>query len=83
MNLFLEAHKKILLLLLKHKVDFILIGGYAVIYHGYERTTADMDLWLKPENENRNRFIDALADHGVIQENLDTVKNMDFTKPQI
>lgn len=83
MALFLQEHKRFLLLLLKHEVEFILIGGYAVIYHGYERTTNDMDLWLKPTNINRDRFIEALKDHGVVQSGLDAVKKMDFTSSQV
>ena len=67
----------------KHNVKFILIGGYAVIYHGYERTTGDMDIWLKPSNENRDKFVAALKEHGTDQEGLDTLINMDFTKPQV
>jgi hypothetical protein len=56
----LDEHKAILLQLLKYKVDFMLIGGYAVIYHGYGRTTGDMDIWLKPDNENRDKLIPVL-----------------------
>jgi hypothetical protein len=56
MDIMLEEHKKFLLLLLKHKVEFIVIGGYAVIYYGYERSTSDMDIWLKPTNKNRDKF---------------------------
>lgn len=48
MNIFLEEHRKFLFLLIKHHVEFILIGGYAVIIYGYERGTGDMDIWLKP-----------------------------------
>lgn len=80
MQLLLEEHKKLLLLLLKHKVEFIVIGGYAVIYYGYERTTGDMDIWLRPENENRNKFISALAEHGIVKVDLDMLKTVDFTK---
>src|SRR5690554_5005960 len=83
MNPFLNEHKKVLLLLIKHQVDFILIGGFAVIYHGYERTTGDMDLWLKPDNENRDRFMDALAEQGISTENLSIVKGMDFSIAQV
>ena len=39
----LEEYKRMLLLLVKNEVKFMLIGGYAVIYHGYERLTTDMD----------------------------------------
>ena len=29
-----------------HQVRYLLIGGYAVAYHGYPRSTADMDVWV-------------------------------------
>lgn len=28
------------------KVDYIIVGGYAVIFHGYGRTTGDLDIWI-------------------------------------
>jgi hypothetical protein len=37
MNILLDEHKTIILQLLRAHVEFILIGGYAVIYHGYGR----------------------------------------------
>jgi hypothetical protein len=83
MALFLKEHKRILLLLAKHEVKFILIGGYAVIYYGYERTTTDMDIWLKPTNENRNKFIGALEEDNFVQSGLDDIHKMNFTKPQV
>lgn len=83
MPLFLEEHKKFLLLLAKQEVDFLLIGGYAVIYHGYERTTHDMDVWLKPTNKNRDKLINALEQHGVIKNNLAAIRTMDFRQPQV
>jgi hypothetical protein len=43
----------------------MLIGGYAVIHYGYARTTADMDIWLQPDNENKIRFISALRDYEI------------------
>jgi hypothetical protein len=83
MYIFLEEHKKFLLLLLKHQVDFMLIGGYAVIYYGYERTTGDMDIWLRPENENREKFILALAEHGIVKADLDVLKSVDFSETRV
>ncbi len=79
MDIFLEEHKKFLLLLLKHQVEFILIGGYAVILYGYERGTADMDLWLKPSNENKGKFIKALREHGISEIGLKQLLELDFT----
>lgn len=80
MDILLEEHKKLLLLLLKHQVDFMLIGGYAVIYYGYERSTGDMDLWLKPDNTNRDKLIEALTELGIIAEDIALLKNLDFTE---
>ena len=53
MNIFFKEHHEILAALLKHRVNFMLIGGYAVNYYGYHRTTGDMDIWLEPSNENK------------------------------
>jgi hypothetical protein len=47
-----------------HSVDFLLIGGQAVIAHGYPRLTKDMDLWLRPSRANGQRVLDALAEFG-------------------
>ena len=58
MNIFLAEHLEILAYLIKHNVRFLLIGGYAVIIHGYRRSTGDMDLWLEPSNENKKLFGD-------------------------
>jgi hypothetical protein len=44
----------------KYGVEYILIGGYAVILHGLPRTTQDMDIVLKMTEENIDRFQRAL-----------------------
>ena len=38
--------KEFLQLLNDHQVEYLLIGGYAVGYHGYPRATGDMDIWV-------------------------------------
>lgn len=52
------AHMEILAALAESHVDFILVGGYAVIYHGYVRATGDMNVWLRPANENKLRLLE-------------------------
>ncbi len=49
----------------------MLVGGYAVGYHGYPRTTADIDVWVKVSPENAKRIVEALVDFGFGVENLD------------
>ena len=44
MNLFIDKHIEIIKQLLSSDVDFIIIGGYSVIFHGYKRTTGDLDI---------------------------------------
>lgn len=42
MNIFYDAHKLLLQTMLDKQVNFILVGGYAVNYYGYNRITGDM-----------------------------------------
>ncbi len=46
-------------------VDYILVGGYAVILHGYERVTADMDLWVRCTPENYRKLEHAFRAFGM------------------
>jgi len=47
-----------------HKVEYLLIGGYAVNYHGYPRATADMDIWVAVHPANADRVVAALKEFG-------------------
>ncbi len=40
----------------KAAVEYILVGGYAVILHGYIRSTADMDVWVNKTSDNYQRL---------------------------
>ena len=46
----------------KHEVDYVIIGGYAVILHGFLRATEDIDVMLQMTKENITRFQNALYD---------------------
>ena len=56
--------KDFLKLLNEKKVEYLLIGGYAVGYHGYPRPTGDMDIWIRLSNENALLAAEALEDFG-------------------
>jgi hypothetical protein len=47
-----------------HGVEFLVVGGQAVVAHGYPRMTKDLDLWVRPTRENGERIISALRDFG-------------------
>jgi predicted nucleotidyltransferase len=80
MNIFLEEHQIMLSYLISNHVDFLLIGGYAVIFHGYARSTGDMDIWVRPTNENKRSLSKALEDYGYDLQDLKGLYEMDFTK---
>lgn len=80
MNIFFEKHFDLIKKLLEGNVLFILIGGYAVNFHGYNRTTGDLDLWVKPDNENKTKLIAVLTKMGFNLEDLEAINKMDFTK---
>ena len=51
-------------LLSAHEVEFVVVGGQAVIAHGYPRLTKDMDIWVRPTAANGTRILAALAEFG-------------------
>ena len=79
MNIFLKDHQDLLRELLNQRVQFMMIGGYSVIYYGYRRTTGDLDLWVKPDNENKKLLIKALASYGFSVGDLSVIDEYDFT----
>ncbi len=46
-------------------VDYILLGGYAVILHGYSRTTGDMDILVRKSKKNYQKIIAAFREFGM------------------
>lgn len=56
--------KEFLKLFNDYKVRYLLIGGYAVGYYGYPRTTNDMDVWVALDRENAERVTAALKAFG-------------------
>lgn len=47
-----------------HKVNYIIVGGYALAYHGVPRYTGDIDIFIKPTSENAKRILLALDEFG-------------------
>jgi len=79
MDFLYKTHKELLILLVEHKVDFMLIGGYSVIYYGYNRGTGDLDLWLMPNNQNKIKLLKALRIFGIKPLDLNKLEKIDFT----
>ncbi|MEM7513773.1 MAG: hypothetical protein AAF388_22795 [Bacteroidota bacterium] len=56
----------------KNEVEYLLVGGYAVVIYGYVRATGDMDIWVNNSPENSIRVIEALKEFGFNFPNLDS-----------
>ena len=46
------------------KVDYLIVGGHAVAFHGYPRLTGDFDFWIRPTIENAGRVALVLSSFG-------------------
>jgi hypothetical protein len=73
-----QDYKDMLSLLLENKVDFLLVGAYALAAHGFPRATADIDVFVKPSPENAGRVYKALSEFGAP---LGDVSPADFESP--
>jgi hypothetical protein len=71
--------KELLELLNAHKVEYLVVGGYALAFHGAPRFTGDIDIFVKPESENAKRILTALGEFGFGSMNL---SESDFTSPK-
>lgn len=45
-------------------VDFLIVGGYAVSFHGYPRATGDLDVFVNRTEENAQRLVDVFHEFG-------------------
>ena len=58
---FANNFNEILLAFSNAGVDFMVVGGYAVNFHGYVRTTSDLDIWINPVESNKIKITKALS----------------------
>ena len=65
-----EDFREFLALLNAHEVKFIIVGDYALAFHGAPRFTGDIDVFVKPDHENAKRIIKVLTDFGFCSLNL-------------
>lgn len=74
-----QDFKEFLNLMNSEKIEYLLIGGYAVSYYGYIRQTKDMDVWIALERENLQRLVQVLVKFGFAE---GSVGPGDFTGSQ-
>ena len=51
--------------LTQNKVEYLLVGGYAVVLHGYPRYTGDMDIWVNKTEDNYGQILKAFQAFGM------------------
>lgn len=62
------------------QAEFLLVGAYAVAVHGLVRATADLDIWVRPSEENAPRVWRAVARFGAPME---SIREEDFRAPGV
>jgi len=70
--------RELLELFNEHKVGYLIVGGYALAFHGVPRYTGDIDIFVKPDKENAIRILKALDEFGFGSLDL---KEEDFRSP--
>ncbi len=73
-----QDFKELLELLNAHKVEFVIVGAYALAFHGVPRFTGDIDILVKPDSENAGKILAALKEFGF--GSLDLIES-DFKEP--
>jgi hypothetical protein len=75
-----EDFRELLILLGDAGVEFVIVGAYALAFHGAPRASGDIDLFVRPSEVNARRLFDALVRFGAP---LDAahVTARDFTQP--
>lgn len=63
----------------KHQVEYIIVGGYALAFHGSPRYTGDIDILVNSSLENAHKIIKSLQDFGFASLGL---SEEDFTKSE-
>ena len=70
--------KEFIELLNKNNVKYLVVGGYALAFHGYPRYTKDLDIWVWVDQANADNILNALEAFGF--SSLD-IKQEDFLSP--
>jgi hypothetical protein len=67
--------KEFLALLNQQEVEYLIVGGYAVAFHGHPRYTGDIDIWVNPTKANAGKLIRAIEAFGF---EVEPLKQVDF-----
>ncbi|MCI0494041.1 nucleotidyltransferase [candidate division KSB1 bacterium] len=74
-----QDFREFIQLLNEHDVKYLVVGGYAVAFHGYPRYTKDIDIWIYLDKANAEKLLKLLEDFGFGSLDL---KVEDFLDPE-
>ncbi|MFN3850528.1 MAG: DUF6036 family nucleotidyltransferase [Spirosomataceae bacterium] len=67
----------------KNDLKFMIIGGMALNLHGILRHTKDADIWIRPSNDNKLRFLKTLLAIDYTENEIAEIERQNFTEPQV
>ncbi|MCH8010834.1 MAG: nucleotidyltransferase [Candidatus Marinimicrobia bacterium] len=67
-----QDYKEMLSILLEEKVEFLLVGAYALAAHGFPRATGDIDIFIRPSFINSQKVHKSLLKFGTPMGNINT-----------
>ena len=76
--MFSQDFREFIELLIKNRVEYLIVGGYAVGIHGHPRYTGDLDIWLNPTSKNAESILKSVNEFGFSSFKLTLA---DFTTP--
>ena len=74
-----QDFKELLELFNKHNVEYVIVGAYALAFHGCPRYTGDLDILIKSDPDNAGKIIEAITEFGF--ESLELAAE-DFSSPE-
>ncbi|CAN5901334.1 nucleotidyl transferase AbiEii/AbiGii toxin family protein [soil metagenome] len=57
-----QHFKDFIEMLNKHNVQYLIVGGYAVGFHGFRRFTGDLDIWIKISDDNADKMMKVITE---------------------
>lgn len=69
-NEFIDAYRSFIQLLNEYHVEYLVVGGFAVIIYGHQRSTNDLDILIHCTEANANKLIQVCTFYGIDKENL-------------
>ena len=81
--IFPENFEELLRAFNKFQVNYMVVGAYALNFHGYNRTTSDLDIWVESSDQNKSKIHEAFHSMDLPKEMLEEFLMLDFSKSYI